>query len=138
MPWLAHGTALLAALFSVCGCMGQPEEQSELSNGSALARASATGLVEGRLSAVSSLALGPNDFKLALTATASQAPARLNGFEAVMPAHGHRTYPNAIELDTDGYHIVALPLPMAGAWRLSGSVRVDEVVDEIAFDVDVP
>jgi hypothetical protein len=114
------------------------EPQSELSNGSSLRATSQRGLAEGQLSVLGTFAAGTNDFELVLATSMMPDGAVLDGFEAVMPAHGHRSQPNSIEVGSTGYEILALPFTMSGVWRLTGRLQVAATVDEISFDVEVP
>jgi hypothetical protein len=138
MPRIARGAALLGAALLVSGCVAAPESQSQLSSGGSLVTESEHGLAEGRLRVLGELVAGSNDFELTLTTPNTRDIAALDGLDAVRPAHGHRAEPSRIEPGDGGYRIVALSLPMSGVWRLTGSLSVDGVADEIAFDVDVP
>ncbi len=96
------------------------------------------GLTRGRLSVRGTLAAGANDFELTLAAELPDESTRLDSFTALMPGHGHRATPGAIELAGDAYEIEALPLSMSGVWRLTGELQVNGRPDTIWFDVDVP
>lgn len=128
----------LGAVLLISGCVSVPATQEELSNGGSLEAMSAQGLAQGRLNVVGALAPGANDFGLELTGVAPQQTVALEGFDAVMPAHGHRATASGIDPDALGYQILSLRLPMSGVWHLTGKIRVAEQPDEIAFDVDVP
>jgi hypothetical protein len=138
MSTFSFGIAPLAVLLLVTACVETPASQGELSSeGDTLEATSSQGLAEGRLSVQGTLCAGSNDFQLVLTPAASGSAAMLDSFEAVMPAHGHRSNPSSIAADATGYRI-ALPLTMSGMWRLTGGLSVAGVSDEITFDVDVP
>lgn len=138
MSTLSFGIAQLIVLAMMTGCVAPPVSQGDLSSeGDALEATSTQGLVEGRLSAMGPLCAGPNDFELVITPAASGSAATLESFDAVMPAHGHRSSPSSIEADATGYRI-ALPLSMSGMWRLTGTLQVTGVTDELTFDIDVP
>lgn len=137
----------MTTLFARCGgvlvlllasaCLGAPSD-AQLGPHGDITATSERGLVDAHLEVVGRLATGLNDFHLTLIPRDSGRETRLQGFRAIMPAHGHATTPEHVAGDSNDYSIAALPLGMPGRWRLTAALLVGDRTDSVVFDLDVP
>jgi hypothetical protein len=130
------GVLLLFA--TLPSCVAVPASSDELAERGSLERDSSAGLAQGRLVLLDEVVAGSSDFALELSPIPPYQRATLDELVAVMPNHGHRAIPAAIEASDTGYHIIDLRLTMSGVWQLRAGLSVDDRRDELAFEIDVP